>query len=79
MEKVKIELKSCPFCGETPRLMYCEDDGSTSCVDLDGYEDEVKSQTPAFIHCYGCDMDYFPNTDSPTEVAEEWNRRKESD
>ena len=76
MEKVKIKLKPCPFCGELPRLMYCENDGSTSCVDVDGYEDEIKTQIPAFVHCYECDMDYFPNTDSPIKVAEEWNKRK---
>ena len=70
---MKIELKHCPFCGEIPRLMYCEEDGSTSCVD--GDEEEMEQQTPAFIHCYGCDMDYFPSTDKPIEVSEQWNER----
>ena len=67
------ELKPCPFCGKMPRLMYVEEDGSTSCVD--GYEDEIEFQSPAFVHCYGCDMDYFPDSDNPIEVAKAWNRR----
>lgn len=67
------ELKPCPFCDGEARLMYCEEDGTTSCVD--GDEEEMEYQTPAFVHCYGCDMDYFPDSDNPIEVAGAWNRR----
>lgn len=67
------DLKLCPFCGKEVRLMYCEEDGTTSCVD--GDEEEMESQTPAFIHCYGCDMDYFPADDNPVKVMELWNER----
>lgn len=70
---MKIELKPCPFCGKIPTLMYFKEDGRTACVD--GDKEEMESQTPAFIHCFECDMDYFPDTDNPVKVAEGWNRR----
>jgi len=71
----KIELKHCPFCGEEEKVKlesFNDDDGSTIVIN---YEEEIEGITPAFIHCYGCDFDYFPHTDNPFEVIRAWNKR----
>lgn len=69
-----IELKPCPFCGEDKaRLVYINEESETVCVDS---EEELNApDILGFIHCYGCDMDYMPNTNILVEVMEAWNRR----
>ena len=66
------ELKPCPFCGGKANLVYYEDDSSIAFVDC---EEELESVSPAFIHCYECDMDYFPDSDIAKDVMRAWNRR----
>ncbi len=69
-----IELIPCPFCGESEaRLVYINEESETVCVDSE--EELNATDICAFIHCYGCDMDYIPNTDLPIGVVEAWNRR----
>ena len=34
--------------------------------------DEIKY---CYIHCYGCDMDFMPDSDIAKDVMEAWNRR----
>lgn len=71
-----MTLKSCPFCGEDKAmLVYINEEGKTVCVDSD--EELNAPDILAFIHCYGCDMDYMPCTDRPKEVIEAWNCREQ--
>lgn len=71
---MNMELKPCPFCGEDEaRLVYVNEENETVCVDSE--EELNATDILAFIHCYGCDMDYMSNTDKPLEVMEAWNRR----
>lgn len=65
------QIKKCPFCGEDARLVAIDDDGEIMCINC---EEELET-THAYIHCYGCDMDYMPNTDRAKDVITEWNRR----
>lgn len=71
-----IKLKPCPFCGEDKvKLVYIDEKSEMVCVDSD--EELEADDICAFVHCYGCDMDYMPCTDKPTEVVKAWNRRAE--
>ena len=69
----EIKLKPCPFCwSENVRLMSNEtEDGSPCCINSD---DELEA-TYCYIHCYGCDMDFMPDSDIAKDVMEAWNRR----
>lgn len=69
----EIKLKPCPFCGsENVRLMSNDtEDGTPCCINN---EEELEA-TYCYIHCYGCGMDFMPNSDIAREVMEAWNRR----
>lgn len=67
----EIKLLPCPFCGGEARLMSVVDDGE-GCIN---YEDEL-DMNHSFVHCYNCDMDFIPHTETAREVLEEWNTRK---
>ena len=67
----EIKLLHCPFCGGEARLMSVIDDGEV-CIN---YEDEL-DMNHSFIHCYNCDMDFIPHTETAREVLEAWNTRK---
>lgn len=71
----EIKLEPCPFCGnENVRLMSNEtEDGSPCCVNSD---DELEAKY-CYIHCYGCDMDFMPDSDIAKEVVEAWNKRSD--
>ena len=69
----EIKLRPCPFCGSDVRLVSTEEseDGTVCCLNT---TDELNTAY-SYIHCYGCDMDYFPDSDIAREVVEAWNRR----
>ena len=69
----EITLKPCPFCwSENVRLMSNEtEDGSPCCINSD---DELETKY-CYIHCYGCDMDFMPDSDIAKDVIKAWNRR----
>ena len=69
---MNIKLLPCPFCGGEVRLMNIDDYGQEVCIN---YEDELDVDC-SFIHCYNCDMDFMPHTETAREVLEAWNTRK---
>lgn len=73
-----IELKPCPFCeSENVNLLSVNKDGEAVCItSTDEFELIHDMQEPTYIHCYGCDMDYMPDSDKPEEVVDSWNTRK---
>lgn len=56
--------------------MYIDEEGTACCIDT---EEELEECSPAFVHCYGCDVDYMPNDDRPRKVMRAWNRREAND
>ena len=69
---MNIKLLPCPFCGGEARLMNIDDYGHEVCIN---YEDELDVDC-SFVHCYNCDMDFMPHTETAREVLEAWNTRK---
>lgn len=69
----EIKLKPCPFCGEkNVRLMSNEFDATFPyCVNS---EEELDTKY-CYVHCYGCDMDYMPDSDVARDVMKAWNKR----
>lgn len=76
--KNDIELKPCPFCGGEAKLMSAGDDGNPYCVEIIDETDEgyVKH---TYIHCYGCDMDFYSDTNTPKEMIDWWDRRADNE
>lgn len=68
------ELKKCPFCkSENVRLMRF--DGQEEHY-IDSEDELDKKGYYPYIHCYGCDIDFCPDsTSTPREAIEKWNRR----
>lgn len=68
------ELKKCPFCG-SENVSLLRFDGNEECVIDDLDELEEKGVYP-YIHCYDCDIDFYPDsTATPKEAIEAWNKR----
>ena len=69
----EVKLKPCPFCGcENVRLMSNEtEDGSPCCINSD---EELEAKY-CYVHCYGCDMDFMPDSDIARDVMVAWNKR----
>ncbi|WP_304508933.1 Lar family restriction alleviation protein [Anaerotignum sp.] len=66
------ELKKCPFCGGDVKAVTYDDDGFLRVLDSDDIEEDT---APCFIHCYNCDMEYFPCDDRCADVISAWNKR----
>ena len=63
-----MKLKPCPFCGGEAQALFVDEYG-TEC----GYEGkEVDGDVTPYIHCYGCDSEWFSDMDDPIEA---WNKR----
>jgi hypothetical protein len=64
------KLKHCPFCGGEVHIKFvCEEEIVVADDGDDG------SNSPCWVHCNKCGMDYFPESDELDEVATEWNKR----
>lgn len=72
-----MELEKCPFCGgKNARLIYWNYDmQETYCIDTD--EELDSKNIVGYVHCYGCDIDFYGDTTlTPREVMKKWNRRE---
>lgn len=70
------ELKKCPFCGENKaKLVYMNEETQEAiCVDTE--EELNDSNIYAYVHCYGCDIDFCADTmKKPKDVINAWNNR----
>ena len=68
-------LKPCPFCGSEEVVPYYTDENGIDYV----YEgEEVDGEATPWIHCHGCDADWFAG-EKKEDVIAAWNRRAVDD
>lgn len=67
MNKLEIELKDCPFCGEEPRLSWNWDEDLWSHNTVKWYK----------IQCSGCEISTqsWPESVLKENIIDVWNRR----
>ena len=73
---MQIELEPCPFCGSK--------DVSALFVDEDAFKyayegQDVDGDVNPYIHCYGCDSEWFTDSANGDDVIKAWNRRVDDD
>ena len=70
------ELKKCPFCGENmARLVYMNEE-TQEVIPVDTEEELNDSKIYAYVHCYGCDIDFCTDVmANPKDVIKAWNNR----
>lgn len=67
----KVELKPCPFCGNTARLNFTNDNHHSPWVSCDG-----AIQTNGTKSCFACQYPW--NFKTVEEAIEAWNRRTDN-